>query len=171
MQQTFRVGVVTSAHGVHGEVKVYPTTDDPRRFKKLKSCFITSDKGTVLELHPQQVKFFKNMVIVKFQEWNTPEDSLHYRGKDLMIDRKDAVPLAEGEYYIADLIDLQVVDEEGRVLGRVSDVLETGANNVYEVSRDGAKPLLLPAIPECILQVDVEGGVIRVHLMDGLLDL
>ncbi|MCR4587477.1 MAG: ribosome maturation factor RimM [Lachnospiraceae bacterium] len=171
MQQTFRVGVVTSAHGVHGEVKVYPTTDDPKRFKKLKECFISSEKGSTLLLHPEQVKFFKNMVIIKFREWNTPEDSLHYRGKDLLIDRKDAVPLAKGEYYIADLIDLKVVDEDGRELGVLTDVLTTGANDVYEVSRDGDKPILIPAIPQCILQVDLEAGIIKVHLLDGLLDL
>ncbi len=171
MQQTFRVGVVTSAHGVHGEVKVFPTTDDPRRFKKLKECFIDTGRSGVLTLHPEQVKFFKNMVIVKFKEWNTPEDSLHYRGMDLMIHRKDAIPLGEGEYYIADLIDLKVVDEQDQEIGVVSDVLETGANNVYEVSREGNKPLLIPAICDCILKVDLEQGIIRVHLLDGLLDL
>ena len=99
------------------------------------------------------------------------EDVERYKGKDLVIERKDALPLKEDEYFIGDLIGIRVVTENGEELGRVKDVLQTGANDVYVVEREGEKEVLLPAIRECILKVDLEKGEMRVHVMEGLLDL
>ena len=162
MEQMLRVGVITSTHGVRGEVKVFPTTDDAKRFKTLKKVIL--DGREPLELSIEQVKFFKNMVILKFKGYDNINDVETWRQRDLLITRDQAVELKEDEYFITDLIGLTVVNEEEAVLGRVKDVLETGANDVYVVELTGGKELLLPAIKDCILNVDLEGGRMKVHL-------
>ena len=169
MEQMLRVGVITSTHGVRGEVKVFPTTDDAKRFKTLKKVIL--DGREPLELSIEQVKFFKNMVILKFKGYDNINDVETWRQRDLVITRDQAVELKEDEYFITDLIGLTVVNEEEAVLGRVKDVLETGANDVYVVELTGGKELLLPAIKDCILNVDLEGGRMKVHVLDGLMDL
>ena len=169
MEQMLRVGVITSTHGVRGEVKVFPTTDDAKRFKTLKKVIL--DGREPLELSIGQVKFFKNMVILKFKGYDNINDVETWRQRDLLITRDQAVELKEDEYFITDLIGLTVVNEEEAVLGRVKDVLETGANDVYVVELTGGKELLLPAIKDCILNVDLEGGRMKVHVLDGLMDL
>ena len=169
MEQMLRVGVITSTHGVRGEVKVFPTTDDAQRFKTLKKVIL--DGREPLELSIEQVKFFKNMVILKFKGYDNINDVETWRQRDLLITRDQAVELKEDEYFITDLIGLTVVNEEEVVLGRVKDVLETGANDVYVVELTGGKELLLPAIKDCILNVDLEGGRMKVHVLDGLMDL
>ena len=169
MEQMLRVGVITSTHGVRGEVKVFPTTDDAKRFKTLKKVIL--DGREPLELSIEQVKFFKNMVILKFKGYDNINDVETWRQRDLLITRDQAVELKEDEYFITDLIGLTVVNEEEAVLGRGKDVLETGANDVYVVELTGGKELLLPAIKDCILNVDLEGGRMKVHVLDGLMDL
>ena len=169
MEPMLRVGVITSTHGVRGEVKVFPTTDDAKRFKTLKKVIL--DGREPLELSIEQVKFFKNMVILKFKGYDNINDVETWRQRDLLITRDQAVELKEDEYFITDLIGLTVVNEEEAVLGRVKDVLETGANDVYVVELTGGKELLLPAIKDCILNVDLEGGRMKVHVLDGLMDL
>ena len=169
MEQMLRVGVITSTHGERGEVKVFPTTDDAKRFKTLKKVIL--DGREPLELSIEQVKFFKNMVILKFKGYDNINDVETWRQRDLLITRDQAVELKEDEYFITDLIGLTVVNEEEAVLGRVKDVLETGANDVYVVELTGGKELLLPAIKDCILNVDLEGGRMKVHVLDGLMDL
>ena len=169
MEQMLRVGVITSTHGVRGEVKVFPTTDDAKRFKTLKKVIL--DGREPLELSIEQVKFFKNMVILKFKGYDNINDVETWRQRDLLITRDQAVELKEDEYFITDLIGLTVVNEEEAVLGRVKDVLETGANDVYVVELTGGKELLLPAIKDCILNVDLEGGRMKVQVLDGLMDL
>lgn len=169
MEQMLRVGVITSTHGVRGEVKVFPTTDDAKRFKTLKKVIL--DGREPLELSIEQVKFFKNMVILKFKGYDNINDVETWRQRDLLITRDQVVELKEDEYFITDLIGLTVVNEEEAVLGRVKDVLETGANDVYVVELTGGKELLLPAIKDCILNVDLEGGRMKVHVLDGLMDL
>lgn len=169
MEQMLRVGVITSTHGVRGEVKVFPTTDDAKRFKTLKKVIL--DGREPLELSIEQVKFFKNMVILKFKGYDNINDVETWRQRDLLITRDQAVELKEDEYFITDLIGLTVVSEDEAVLGRVKDVLETGANDVYVVELTSGKELLLPAIKDCILNVDLEGGRMKVHVLDGLMDL
>lgn len=169
MEQMLRVGVITSTHGVRGEVKVFPTTDDAKRFKTLKKVIL--DGREPLELSIEQVKFFKNMVILKFKGYDNINDVETWRQRDLLITRDQAVELKEDEYFITDLIGLTVVNEEEVVLGRVKDVLETGANDVYVVALPNGKELLLPAIKDCILNVDMENGEMTVHILDGLMDL
>lgn len=167
MQDKFQVGAIASVHGIKGEVKVFPTTDEPTKFKKLKSVILKTEKEE-REIALQSVRFFKNMVIVKFQGVESPEDAQKYRGATLWIAREQAVPLRENEYYRADLIGLSVVTEDGEELGILTDVLETGANDVYEVTLSDKRTALFPAIRDCIREVDVERGYIKVHVMEGL---
>ena len=165
-----RVGVITSTHGVRGEVKVFPTTDDAARFKKLKEVLL--DTGNELKpMEITQVKFFKNMVILKFKGFDSINDVEIYKGKDLLVTRDKAVKLGPDENFIVDLIGLTVDTDEGEYLGILTDVIQTGANDVYEVTMDSGKKVLLPAIKQCILDVDLEKGTVLVHVLDGLLDL
>lgn len=169
MQDILRVGVVTSTHGIVGEVKVFPTTDDPRRFKKLKKILLDTGRG-MQELEIAGVKFFKNMVILKFRDHDKIEDVLAYKGKDLYVTRENAVKLNKDEWFIADLIGMQVTDEESRSIGILRDVIQTGANDVYAVDMEDGREVLIPAIRQCILDVDVEHSCMRVHLLEGLLE-
>ena len=170
MEEMLRVGGITTTHGVRGEVKVYPTTDDAERFLELEEIWLDTGKER-LPLKIQNVKFFKNMVILKFEGYDDINAVQAWRQKDLLVTREQAVELQEDEYFIGDLIGLHVEDEEGNALGVLRDVLETGANDVYLVSRPGEKDLMLPAIKDCIREVDLEAGIMRVRVLPGLLDL
>lgn len=170
MEDLLQVGIITSTHGVRGEVKVYPTTDDPRRFRRLKEVVLDTGREKI-NLEIEGVKFFKQFVILKFKGLDNINDIEKYRQKSLYVTRKNAVRLQRDEYFIADLIGLKVQDEDGKELGTVKDVIETGANDVYEVEMADGKSLLLPAIKQCILNVDVENGTMQVHVLEGLLDL
>ena len=170
MEDLLQVGIITSTHGVRGEVKVYPTTDDPRRFRRLKEVVLDTGREK-LNLEIEGVKFFKQFVILKFKGLDNINDIEKYRQKSLYVTRKNAVRLQRDEYFIADLIGLKVQDEDGTELGTVKDVIETGANDVYEVEMPDGRSLLLPAIKQCILNVDVENGMMQVHVLEGLLDL
>ena len=167
MEDFFQIGIVTSPHGIRGEVKVYPTTDDPGRFKRLRQVLV-GDERRPLEL--EGVKFFKNMVIAKLGGIDTPEAAAGLRQKSLYVARKDAVDLGRDEYFIADLMGLRVLDEQERELGILEDVLQTGANDVYQIRLAEGGELLLPAIRECILFVDVKQGFMKVHVLEGLLE-
>lgn len=169
MEQLLRVGVISSTHGVRGEVKVYPTTDDENRFKKLKKVVLDTGREYI-DLEISGVKFFKNQVILKFKGIDNINDIEKYKGKDLLVHREDAVKLEENENYVADLIDLKVVTDEGQVLGCLTEVMETGANDVYVVETEDGKELLLPAIRDCILDVDLDEEVMTVHILPGLFD-
>ena len=170
MESLLRVGVITSTHGVRGEVKVFPTTDDMNRFKKLKSVILDTGKEHKT-LNIEGVKFFKNMVILKFKGLDNINDVEMWRQKDLLITRDQAVKLSPDENFIVDLIGLTVMTDAGEKLGIMQDVLQTGANDVYIVKMESGKEVLLPAIKDCILNVDLEKGEMLVHVLDGLLDL
>lgn len=167
MEQFLQVGVISSTHGIRGEVKVFPTTDDAARFKKLKKVLLDTGKER-LELEIQSVKFFKQFVILKFRGIDNINDIEMYKGKSLFVAREDAVPLREGEYYVADLIGMEVFTDEGR-FGVLKDVMETGANEVYIIDSDEHGEVLLPAIRQCIQDVDVEKKIMKIRLLDGLI--
>lgn len=170
MKETMlRVGVISSTHGVRGEVKVYPTTDDANRFKELKEVVLDTGKEQIT-LEIQGVKFFKNMVILKFKGYDNINDIEKYKGKDLLVTRENAVELLEGENFIVDLIGLKVVTDEGKTLGTLVDVMKTGANDVYVVETEEGREVLLPAISQCVLDVKLDEGTVLVHIMPGLLD-
>lgn len=168
MEKFLQVGVISSTHGIKGEVKVFPTTDDVNRFKRLKEVHLDTGKEQIL-LHPESVKFFKQFVILKFKEFNSINDIEAYKGKSLYVDREHAVRLRKDEFFIADLIGLSVETDEGEDFGIMKDVMQTGANDVYIVERTNGDEVLLPAIKECVKEIDIENGKITVHIMDGLL--
>lgn len=168
MEDRLQVGVISSTHGVRGEVKVFPTTDDATRFKKLKQVYLDTGKEQML-LEIQGVKFFKQFVILKFKGIDNINDIEKYKGRSLFVERKDAVPLEEDEYYIADMIGMSVYTEDGAKFGILKDVMETGANDVYIIDSDEHGQVLVPAIKQCILTVDVEADRMVIHLMDGLI--
>lgn len=169
MEEILQVGVVSSTHGVRGEVKVFPTTDDVKRFKRLKEVILDTGKEQ-LTLEIEGVKFFKQFAILKFKGIDNINDVEKYKGKSLFVTRENAVKLKKDEYFIADLIGLKVFDEEEKEIGELKDVIETGANDVYVITMSDGKELLLPAIKQCVLDVDVEGGTMKVHILEGLLD-
>lgn len=169
MEKYFRVGVIANTHGIRGEVKVYPTTDDINRFKKLKKCILDTGKEYI-DLNVESVKFFKNMVILKFKEYNNINDIECYIGKDILVSRDNAVKLEKGEYYIADILGAKVILEDGSEFGVLEDVMQTGANDVYVVKTLDNKEVLLPKIDECVKKLDIENKIVTVHIMKGLLD-
>ena len=169
MEDLLKVGVITTTHGVRGEVKVYPTTDEPERFLDLE--YVLLDTGKELRrLDIKNVRFFKNLVILKFDGIDNINDIEKYKGCDLYVTRENAIPLEEGEVYLADIMNSKVVTEDGEEFGELVDILETGANLVFVVKHDG-KEVLLPDIPDCVKEVDDENKIITVHIMKGLLDL
>lgn len=168
MEDMLKVGVITTTHGVRGEVKVFPTTDSAERFLDIE--YVLMDTGRELKrLDIQNVKFYKNLAILKFDGVDNINDIEKYKGCELWIPREEGQELGEDEYYIADLIDMNVVLEDGSKFGILKDVMETGANDVYIVEREDGSEVLLPAIGDCILDVNLEENKMTVHLMKGLL--
>ena len=169
MDEYLRIGTIIKPHGIAGEVKVYPTTDDVKRYELLKKVILSNGKENIT-LNIKSVKYFKNLVILKFKEYNNINDIEKFTRYDILISREEALPLGEDENYICDLIDLPVYEDTGNKLGILTDVLKTGANDVYVVTMENGKEVLLPAIKECILKVDLEEKKVLVHVMKGLID-
>ncbi|HKM04166.1 MAG TPA: ribosome maturation factor RimM [Lachnospiraceae bacterium] len=169
MEELLQVGIISSTHGIRGEVKVFPTTDDLNRFKTLKKVILETEKEK-LNLEVEGVKFFKNFAILKFKGYDNINDIEKYKGKSLFVTRKNAVKCQEGEYFIIDLINIKVIDDNGNDIGVLKEVMETGANDVYVVEMLDGREVLLPAIKQCILKVDMENKIMTIHMMEGLLD-
>jgi len=169
MEDRFQVGIITSPHGIAGEVKVFPTTDDIRRFQKLKHVILDTGREE-LELEVIQARFSKQMVILKFREFRNINEVECFRGKSLYVTREHAVKLEKDEYFIADMIGMRVVATDGEELGILKDVMQTGANDVYIVEEPGGSELLLPAIHDCVKNIDMKQGVMTVFVMPGLRD-
>lgn len=168
MEQYLRVGVITTTHGLRGEVKVFPTTDSKERFLELDEVVLrTSREETVL--HIEKVRFFKQLVIVKFKEYNRIEEVENLKQAELYVSRDNAAPLEEGEYYIGDLIGMKVFTDDGEEFGEISDVMETGANDVYVIDTQKYGEVLIPAIKQCILEVDIQSERMTIHLLPGLI--
>lgn len=167
MEKLLQVGVISSTHGVRGEVKVFPTTDDVKRFKKLKNVILDTGREH-MPLEVESVKFFKQFAILKFKGIDNINDIEKYKGKSLLVDRENAVKLRKDEYFIADMIGLIVFTDDGDEFGKLKDVLETGANDVYIIDSLKHGEVLVPAIKQCILDVDIENGKMVIHLMEGL---
>jgi 16S rRNA processing protein RimM len=174
MTEYFQVGVIVKAHGLKGEVNVFPTTEDPERFKKLKKVILDTGREGRKELNIERVRFSNKFVIVKFKEFNDINEVERFRQKELIIPRSEALALEEGEYYLGDLEDMKIVDEEGTMLGILKQVIQTGANDVYEMKRtdldDDADTVMIPGIKECVKNIDIENRIMTIHVMNGLLD-
>ena len=173
METRFRIGIFTSTHGLKGEIKVYPTTDSPDRFLALKEVLLETKEGEI-PLEVEKARLAKGMAILKFKGIDHINDIERHKGASLFVTRGNAVPLEEGSYYIADLLGCRVETEEGRYLGTLQDVLPTGANDVFVVkdtAEKNSKEYRLPQIRDCVKKIDLESGLILVHMMDGLEDL
>ncbi len=171
LTQEFRVGVIAKPHGVHGEVNVFPTTDDPERFRELEEVILDSPREGRRKLRITNVKFVSKFVVLKFQGVDTVEAVERWRSCPLYVDREHAIPLEEGEYYVADVIGLTVKDIDfGRELGTVRDVIETGANDVYEIRTTDQREVMIPAIKDCVKRISIEEGIMEIHVMKGLFD-
>lgn len=175
-----RVGVITSAHGIRGEVNVFPTTDDAARFKKLKKVYL-DNKKELKEMEISSVKFFKQMVILKFEGLDDRNEAERLRKCDLLVSRENAVKLKKDEYFVVDLIGISVIEDgTDALIGTLSDVISTGANDVYEVTISPdfvyeGKPvqeqkIYIPAIKDCVQSVDIENKEMRIYLMKGLIE-
>ena len=169
LEDLLQVGILSSTHGVRGEIKVFPTTDDVKRFKKNKEYILGTKNGT-MDVRVESVKFFKQFVILKFEGIDTMDDILVYKGCSLYVNRAHAVKLQKDEYFIADLIGVEVFDEDDNYIGKLTDVLETGANDVYEITTEDDKVYLFPAIKECIKKVDMDHRKITAYVMPGLME-
>ena len=168
MEQYFRIGVITTTHGLAGEVKVYPTTEDPHRFEELETCFL-ADRNGYRPLTIKSCRYFKNLVILGFEEIKDIDAAMPLKQKELYVDREHAIPLEEGEYYLADVIGSTVYDEEGKKLGTLMDYMETAAQVVYKIQTEKGKEFLVPAVDEFVREVDVEAKTMKLHVIPGMI--
>ncbi len=168
MEQYFRIGVITTTHALAGEVKVYPTTEDPRRFEELDTCYLL-DRGSYRPLTIRSCRYFKNLVILGFEEVGSIEEAQLLKQKELYVDREHAIPLEEGEYYLADILGSTVTDEEGNVLGTLSDYMETAAQLIYKIKTEKGKEFLVPAVDEFIREVNVEEKRMVIRPIPGMI--
>ncbi len=159
------IGQVVNTHGVRGEIKLNPWTDSLEALLETE-VFYYVDKGQEKPLHVERIRIHKNCAIIQTEEIQTMSEAERFRGQTLYVERDEQLP--EGRYYIVDLIGLRVLTEDGE-LGKVTDVLQTGANDVYEVRGEG-KPIYLPALSHVVLEVNIEEGYMRVSIPAGLLD-
>lgn len=168
MKDFFEIGKITGTHGIRGTMRVFPTTEDPSRFERLKEIIVEiRDKRETF--HIQKVAYQKNMILLTVKEINDINVAELYKNGRILIPDTMAIPLKENEYYRRDLFGMAVVTDEGEELGKLVNIYETGANDVYAVRKaEDKKELLIPAIKDCILKVDVEAGVMTVHLLEGL---
>ena len=168
MTKYLEIGQIVNTFGIKGMVKIKPFTDDINRFDKLKKVYIKNKDGKK-EYQIQEVKYHKNMVLMKLEGIDTPEQADLLRQSYLLVNRDDEEPLEEGVYYIVDLIGLEVYTDEGVLLGNVDDIFNTGSNDIYVVKDGKGKQILLPGIPDVLKNVDLEKGRITVHLIPGLM--
>jgi 16S rRNA processing protein RimM len=167
-KQYLEIGKIVSVHGLHGEVKVLPWCDEPEFLCAFEQLYLGKIHHAVRVV---SARAFKNVVILRLEGYETVEDAERLRGKILYMDRED-VTLEEGVYFVQDLIGLTVVDaDNGTVYGTLKGVSQTGANDVYEVHSDAEKRTYwIPAIPDVIIETDVDGGTMKIRPLEGLLD-
>lgn len=168
MKEKLEVGQIVNTFGIKGFVKIYPYVDDIQRFDNLKNVYIKSKKN-ISKLEIEEVKYQKNMVLVKFKGIETVEQAEQLRNAYVEIDRKDAITLKEGQYFIVDLLGLDVYLDNGEKLGILEDIYNTGSNDIYVVKNELGKQFLLPYIDDVIKNIDLENGKITVHLIEGLI--
>ena len=167
MQEYFEIGQIVNHFGIKGIVKVVPYTDDITRYDNLKTVYVTikqNKKQYIIE----EVKYHKNMVLIKFKGIDKVEDAESLRNGILEVERKDAAKLEKDSYYIADLIGMQVYTDDGKTLGVLDDIYNTGSNDIYVIKTEEYKQILLPAIKDVIKEISLEENKIIVHMISGL---
>ena len=168
MKEKLEVGQIVNTFGIKGFVKIYPFVNDINRFDDLKKIYVKT-KNQENELEIEEVKYQKNMVLIKFKGIETPEEANKLRNAYVLIDRKDAIPLEEGEFFIVDLLGLSVFLDTGEKIGVLEDIYNTGSSDIYVVKNELGKQYLLPYIDEVIKKIDLENSQIMVHLIEGLI--
>ena len=168
MLPNLEIGQIVNTFGIKGMVKVKPFTDDIRRFDKLKTVYVEKN-GNQTEYEIEQVKYHKDMVLIKFKGIDKIEQAELLRNSYLTISRDSVEELEEGRYYIVDLLESEVYTDEQILLGILKDIFNTGSNDIYVVKDKQGKQILLPSIPDVIKEIDVENKKIIVHLLPGLI--
>ena len=169
MEKYLEIGQIVNTFGIKGMVKVKPFTENTKkRYDNLKKVYI-KNKNERKEYEIEEVKYHKEMVLIKFKGIETPEDANLLRESYLMVSRADEEPLEEGTYYIVAMIGLEVETEEGEKLGNLVDIFNTGSNDIYVVKNELGKQILLPAIKDVIKKIDMEKRKMTVHLIPGLM--
>lgn len=166
MSEYIQVGKIINTHGIKGEVKVLPLTDDMKRFEELSTVYIEDAEK---EFKIENVWYKKNFVILKFKNFDNINDVLNLKNKFILIHEDDAIQLEEDTYFIFQLIGIKVYTVEGIKLGEVTDVLQPGANDVYVV-KEGRKEYLIPAIKNVIKEVDIENKKMIIDPIEGLIE-
>ena len=167
-KEKLEVGQIVNTFGIKGFVKIYPYVDDISRFDDLKYVYVKNKKFEN-ELQIEEVKYQKNMVLIKFKGIETVEQAEKLKNSIVEIDRKDAIPLEEGQYFIADLLGLDVFLDTGEKLGILEDIYNTGSSDIYVVKNELGKQFLLPYIDEVIKEINLEKERITVHIIEGLI--
>lgn len=160
------IGEVMKPHGVRGEVRVMPHTDQPERFTWLETVYLGEENPQPVAV--ETVRLHQNLVLLKLAGYDDRDAADSLRGQWLQVPLEEAIPLEEGEYYLFQLLGLEVYSDEGEYLGELTQVLETGANHVFVVS-DGKREILLPDTDEVIVDIDFANGRLTAHLLPGLL--
>lgn len=162
------VGQIINSHGIQGEVKVYPLTDDINRFSILKDAYIGENK---IRVSIKSVKYHKGIAIIKFEEFNNINEILAYKDQYIYIDDKDRITLPEDSYFIHDLIDCKVFDLSGDLIGTLEDIIQGPSNDVYMV-RDciNAKEYLIPAVKSFIKDINIKEKIIIVDPIEGMIE-
>ncbi len=168
MTKYLEIGQIVNTFGIKGMVKIKPFTDDINRFDRLETIYI-DNKKVKKEYKIEEVKYHKDMVLMKLEGVNTVERAEDLRQSYLLVDRDKEEPLEDGVYYIVDLLGLEVYTDEGQLLGKVDDIFNTGSNDIYVVKDELGKQILLPGIPDVLKDVDLEKGKITVHIIPGLM--
>lgn len=167
MEEYFEIGQIVNTNGLKGVLKIKPFTDDIKEFEDFESIYVQR-KNELIEFKIEEVKYVKNMVLLKLQGIDDIDEAEKYRNLYIKVNRNVMPKLPEDSYYIVDLLECEVYTEEGELLGKVDDVFNTGSNDVYVVKDELGKQILLPAIGEVIKNVDISNKKIIVKLMKGL---
>ncbi|MBQ2937694.1 MAG: 16S rRNA processing protein RimM [Clostridia bacterium] len=168
MQEFLEIGQIVNTFGIKGMVKIKPFTDDITRFDDLKKVYVETKKNKK-QYEIEEVKYHKDMVLIKFKGIDKIEDAELLRNSYLKVDRKDEPELEEGTYYIVDLLGLDVYSDEGNLLGKLDDIFNNGSTDIYVVKDELGKQLLLPAISDVIKEINLEEKKIVVHILKGLI--
>jgi len=152
---------------VRGEVRVLPHTDNPKRFSWLDEVYV--DERDPKPIAIEGVRFHKELVLLKLVGYDFRDQTDTLKGEMLLVPMENAIPLEDGEYYLFQLLGLDVYTDEDQHLGVLKDVIETGANNVFVVNGEGKKDILLPDTKEVVTEIDFDNGRLTVHLLPGLL--
>lgn len=167
MLEYLSVGQIVNIHGFKGEVKVYPLTNDMERFSKLKQVYVETQDG-LKSYDIQSIKYLKNTVVLKLKGVDTEDAANKLRNCYVKVDRQKAVKLPKDNFFICDLIDCEVYDLNGALLGTITDVMQTGSNDVFVVKTD-KKEILIPALKSIVKEVDIDGRKVVVELPEGIL--